>query len=245
MAFATPLFTWRRAIVPVTAGLFATGTILYPKTHLFAEAPEPSSLKKPIYDDVSAITSPSEHKASPSTPSSKTQSPTPTDRLAYQVRRTRLFIYAHVLAAEDTVNSLMDSFLHMESSFTSTIASLAPPKESNERLMPGAIYVLVAAMAGSIVSRNRNILLRSSIPLAVGVGAGWVVLPITMRNIGDFIWSYEQRFPVVADNHSRIRRAAEEGWRQAKSSGLGFANVVDEKIQGGREAAEEWVRKGR
>ncbi len=139
----------------------------------------------------------------------------------------------------------MSSFLHMESSFTSTIASLAPPKESNERLMPGAIYVLVAAMAGSIVSRNRNILLRTSVPLAVGLGAGWVVLPITMRNIGDLVWRYEERFPVIADNHLRIRRAAQEGWRQTKVHGLGFANAVDEKIQGGRDAAEEWVRKGR
>lgn len=111
--------------------------------------------------------------------------------------------------------------------------------------MPGAIYVLVAAMAGSIVSRNRNILLRTSVPLAVGLGAGWVVLPITMRNIGDLVWRYEERFPVIADNHLRIRRAAQEGWRQTKVHGLGFANAVDEKIQGGRDAAEEWVRKGR
>ncbi len=59
----------------------------------------------------------------------------------------------------------MDKAFALEQSFTSTVASLAPPaRESGERLMPGLIYVLVAAMAGSIVTRNRNILLRSSVP---------------------------------------------------------------------------------
>ena len=93
----------------------------------------------------------------------------------------------------------MDSALHLEDSFTSTVASLAPSPQSGEKLMPGTLYVLVAAMTGSIVSRNRNIILRGAIPLAVGIGAGWVVLPVTMRNVSDLLWKYEQRFPAVAD----------------------------------------------
>ena len=67
----------------------------------------------------------------------------------------------------------MSSVLKHEQSFTSTVASLAPPKESGERLFPGGIYVLVATMAGSIVSRNRNILIRATFPAAVGVGTAW------------------------------------------------------------------------
>lgn len=139
----------------------------------------------------------------------------------------------------------MSSFLYMESSFTNTIASLAPPKESGERIMPGAIYVLVAAMAGSIVSRNRNILLRAATPLAVGIGAGWVVLPITMRNMGDLVWDYEKKAPVISENHLRIRHAVEEGWRQTKVHGEATARFVDGKVTQARRTMEEWVRKGR
>ncbi len=111
--------------------------------------------------------------------------------------------------------------------------------------MPGAIYVLVAAMAGSIVSRNRNILLRSTVPLAVGIGVGWVVLPVTMRNVGDLVWEYEKKAPVISENHLRIRGAAEEGWRQAKVHGVAAARIVDEKVTQARETMEEWVRRGR
>ena len=96
---------------------------------------------------------------------------------------------------------MMDSFLHLENSFTSTIASLAPPPQSGEKLLPGTLYVLVAAMTGSIISRNRNIVLRGVVPLAVGIGAGWVFLPITMRNISDLLWKYEEKFPAIADSH--------------------------------------------
>jgi len=249
--------------VPVTAGILATGTILFPKTNLHAEAPpgdmvSPTShtwaynsiddiqlVKKPIYDDIPAIPSPHKHKPSKHDSATPTSSPTPTDRLAIQIGRARLAIYNGSLAAESRIDNLMSSFLHMESSFTNTIASLAPPKESGERLLPGGIYVLVAAMAGSIISRNRNILLRSSVPVLVGIGAGWVVLPVTMRNVGDLFWEYEKKAPVISENHLRIRGAAEEGWRQAKVHGAATARFVDDRVTQARESMEGWVRRGR
>ncbi len=139
----------------------------------------------------------------------------------------------------------MDSALDLETSFTSTIASLAPPKESGEKLMPGVIYVLVATMAGSIVSRNRNILLRAMVPLAAGVGTSWLVMPITSRNVGDLLWRYEQKTPFISENHLRIRNAAEQAWMLARDRGRMAIRAVDETAQGGREKVEEWVRKGK
>jgi organizing structure protein 2 len=162
-----------------------------------------------------------------------------------QIGKTRLFLYSHVAAAENKVNEFMDSVLDLEQSFTSTIASLAPPPQSGEKLMPGALYVLVAAMTGSIVSRNRNILLRGAVPLAVGIGAGWIVLPITMRNVSDLVWKYEQRFPAIADGHIRTREGVEKAWRMARIHTQQAVNVVDDKVSSGREAVEGWVKKGK
>jgi MICOS complex subunit MIC26 len=173
--------------------------------------------RKPIYDPPQPL--PSAHEISSTTPppaSGITDSPpesglttprgpSPTDRLAAQIKKSRLFLHRYAVAAEDGVNSGMDSFLSAEHSFTSTIASLAPPKESNEKLLPGGIYVLVAAMAGSIISRNRNILIRFATPIVTGVTAAHYVVPRTTRNAGDLIWSYEEKFPVVRDNHIRIK----------------------------------------
>ena len=139
----------------------------------------------------------------------------------------------------------MSSVLHSERAFTQTIASLAPPPETHERVMPGALYVLVAAMTGSIISRNRNILLRATTPFAVGLGAAWIVLPYTMRNVADLVWTYEEKVPVVALNHMRIRGAVEESWRQAKIHGEATKRWSDEMVREGREAIEGWVRKER
>jgi organizing structure protein 2 len=111
--------------------------------------------------------------------------------------------------------------------------------------MPGSLYVLVAAMTGSIVSRNRNILLRATVPLAVGIGAGWVVLPVTMRNVSDLLWKYEQRFPAIADGHIRTREGIEKAWRMARIHTQQAVNIVDDKVSSGREGVEGWVKKGK
>lgn len=223
--------------------------------------------KKPIYDDFElpattksagsssspvqavaeaaqqklAFTAPPEHQEPPKQP----RGPTPTDRLAVQIGRARLFLYQQVVAAEDAVNRTMDRAFDLEQSFTGTIASLAPPRESGEKIMPGAVYVLVAAMAGSIVTRRSNILLRATAPLALGIGAGWTVLPITMGNIADLAWKYEQRFPVVAENHLKLREGIENGISFARVHSEVGVRYVDEKVTDAREAVEDWVKKGK
>jgi MICOS complex subunit MIC26 len=204
-------------------------------------------LKKPIYDDYDLLPPPPQ--AVPSSAQSenpkKGASPTPTDRLATQIGKARLFLYAHVAAAENKVNEFMDSAFEVESNFVSTVASLAPPRQSGEKLIPGSLYVLVAAMAGSIVARNRNVVLRATLPLALGVSAGWVVLPVTMRNISDLLWKYEERFPAIADGHIRTRDGIEKAWRMARVHTQQAGHILDEKITSGREAVEGWVQKGK
>ncbi|KAL2756377.1 hypothetical protein ACRALDRAFT_2042514 [Sodiomyces alcalophilus JCM 7366] len=256
----------RRAVATLVLG----GVALTP-TAIFAESPDAARLaKKPIYDDLDiAPTKPSpppppaaatEEPAAPPSVSippppaerpdqdqkpHQSHGPSPTDRLAVQIGRARLFLHRHVLRAEDAVNRTMDRAFDLEQSFTNTIASLAPPRESGEKLMPGAIYVLVAAMAGSILARRSNILLRATAPVALGIGAGWTVLPITMGNVADLAWKYEQRFPVVAENHIKIREGIERGISFAKVHSEVGARFVDEKVTDARETVEAWVKKGK
>ncbi|EMD00126.1 hypothetical protein BAUCODRAFT_63573 [Baudoinia panamericana UAMH 10762] len=219
--------------------------------------PTKTRLRKPIYDipadeptpaDISATTPPPasgitdkpQDEPSPLTP----RRPSPTDRLAAEIRRGRLLLHSYAVRAEDAVNGGMDRFMSAEHSFTSTVASLAPPKESNEKLLPGSIYVLVAAMAGSIIARNRNILIRAVTPLITGVGTATYVIPRTTQNVGNLIWSYEEKYPVVRDNHLRasqsIRHFIETG-RAHSQMGLAMA---EERVQGVRQAVEDWLKKG-
>lgn len=142
--------------------------------------------KKPIYSTPVANTTPKyQHGISdplthtpPSVPEAST--PTPTDRLEKQIRRARLWLHGQTVAAENQFNRGLTWAFKKETNIANTIASLAPSAESGEQLLPGLIYVLVATMAGSIVSRNRNILIRATFPVAVGVTAGELSSYITL-----------------------------------------------------------------
>jgi len=211
--------------------------------------------RKPIYDappepstrEISATTPPpaSGITEKPQEESSAARGPSPTDRLATQIKSSRLFLHRYAVKTEDTVNSGMDRFMDAEHSFTSTIASLAPPKESNEKLLPGSIYVLVAAMAGSIISRNRNILIRFVTPIVTGVTTANYAVPRTTENVGNLIWDFEKKYPVVRDNHLRITQGVRHFVETGKAhSQMGLA-MAEEKVSGVRESVEDWVKKGR
>ncbi|OJD26263.1 hypothetical protein ACJ73_02365 [Blastomyces percursus] len=225
--------------------------------------PRRQSHRKPIYEDEpSAVPAKALQPESHSQPQSQLQEgdtqqstfPTKTlqrapatstaDMPSQQVRQARLFLYAHTLAAENSFNDALARVLRAESRFTNTIASLAPPRESGERLLSGSIYVLVSAMAGSIVSQNRGIFLRATTPLAVGTVAAWTLLPVTMQNVSDLVFEYEKKIPGVAEQHVRIRTAAEESWYTAKAHSAHARGLLESKIGQGREKLEEWVRKG-
>lgn len=213
--------------------------------------------RKPIYESATAH-APSTHEIALTTPvpasgitetpqdeANTKKSPTPTDRLAGQIRNSRLFLHNYAAKAEDAVNGGMDRFMSAEHSFTSTVASLAPPKESNEKLLAGGIYVLVAAMAGSIISRNRNILIRFATPIVTGVTAAHYTVPRTTENVGNLIWSYEEKYPAIRDNHLRIKDGVKHFIETGKAhSQMGLA-MAEDKVSGVRESVEDWVKKGR
>ncbi|KAK3394674.1 apolipo protein O-domain-containing protein [Podospora didyma] len=258
----------QRRVAPLTAAMLVGGIAFSPAVAL-AEAPaaDRHSSKKPIYDDDYDFVLP--EKSTPPTTTASSPAPatptsaliqssssnevitihprgaTPTDRLAAQIRHGRLFLYQHACAAEDAVNGGMSRAFDLERSFTSTIASLAPPRESGEKLMPGLIYVLVAGMAGSIMARNRNVVLRAGFPLTLGLGAAYAVIPVTMRNVGGLVWEYERRFPAVADAHLRTREGVEKSWTMAKLHTEIAASKVTETVGDAREKVEGWVRKGK
>lgn len=201
--------------------------------------------RKPIYSDHAAlIPKPKPSDTSPVSKPSPT-SPTPTDRLTGQVRKARLFLYDQSLAAEDGINNLMSYVLQKETSFTNTIASLAPGRETGEQLLPGAIYVLVATMTGSIISRNRGLFLRATFPLALGITAGWMLIPVTMRNIADLSWEYEKRVPLISDTHAEISGFTKEAWRQTKVHAKLVSDWADGKAAAGRETVESWVKEAK
>lgn len=178
-------------------------------------------------------------------PPAQSYRPTPTDRLAAGIGHARIALYKQETRAEDTVDDAMTRTLRLEHSFTSTLRSLAPPKESGEKVFPGALYVLVSSMAGSIITRNRNIFLRATIPAAIGVGAAYAILPITTKNVGDLVWTYEERYPGLADAHLKTKARMARFWETGKAHSAMTVGMLQDKVGETREKMEDWVKKGR
>lgn len=160
------------------------------------------------------------------------------------MRQARLFLYHNSLAVENSFNDFLSRALNIENAFTNTVASLAPSPESGEHFMPGGVYVIVAAMAGSIVSRNRGLILRGVSPLAFGTVAAWSLLPVTMRNVSDLVWEYEKKVPAVADGHLQLREKAEHIWSTGVAHSGMTRGIMEEKIGEARKKLEQVVSKG-
>ncbi|KAJ2895747.1 hypothetical protein MKZ38_006187 [Zalerion maritima] len=256
-AMAARVLLRRRA-----APLLATCAVLMVPTVAFAEAPPsaaPShsqSNKKPIYDDLPIIpstvpTSQPQSALARQTPAetaiapSKPRGPTPTDRLAGQIKVARLWLHSKATATEDGVNNMLTRAFTLERSFTETVASLAPPRESGERLMPGAIYVLVAAMAGSVMTKNRGIILRASTPVVLGVFAAKAFVPVTTKNVGDLVWEWEKKIPPVADAHTSVTNGIDKAVHFSKVHANLGRNWVEDNVSTAREIVEGWIKKGK
>ncbi|KAF8456763.1 apolipo protein O-domain-containing protein, partial [Kalaharituber pfeilii] len=176
-------------------------------------------------------------------PSLEPTRPTPTDRLATHIRTARQFINTHYSVLSHRFNEYLNQYLHYEHTVTSTVASLAPPKGSGEQVVPGSIYVLVTAMAGSILTRRRIWPIRILTPIVVATGASWYFLPLTTRNVGELLWHFEKKVPAVAETHLQIRKTAEDNIAVIRQNIVETRKVVDENVTKGRETIEEWVKK--
>ncbi|KAF3902436.1 hypothetical protein ABW21_db0200633 [Orbilia brochopaga] len=212
-------------------------------------AEEPMQSKKSIYDDYPPPSPTGPHRPHLSLPS--TESPTdtaphrretPTDRLATQIGIGRRAVYNEVVKVQRTFDDLFDRYLHIEHTVTTTIADIAPSQRSGETIIPGALFVAISAMAGSVLARRRMFPLRVLAPVVTGVAASWYFLPVTTRNVADLAWRWEQKVPAVAEAHLATRRGIEDGWSTATGSYRQARETVEESTAKARHTIEGWVR---
>lgn len=99
-------------------------------------------------------------------------------------------------------------------------------------------------MGTSILARNRNILLRATLPVVVGIGAAKYLLPVTSQNVGNLVWRYEKKFPVLADWHERTQDRVVRFVRTSIDHSKMGAGMLEDKIGEARKNIEGWVSKG-
>ncbi|GBB90772.1 hypothetical protein RclHR1_17830005 [Rhizophagus clarus] len=132
------------------------------------------------------------------------ESPT---RLEKRIRQTRIQAIKASRDFEHKVHGTADKWIAMEQNTEKTIKEIVA---QDERLMPGALYISVAGLAGTIIARNRNILLRIASPLFFTIASSYYFLPKTSHNISKKIQEYEQKSPKLLKVHHSIYEVASD-----------------------------------
>lgn len=113
-----------------------------------------------------------------------------------------------------------------QSPSSARIKSLAPPPEK-ETVLPGALWIGVSTLFGSILSRPRALPIRLLVPPTFFFVSANYFLPLTTSNVLDYVTSLEKRFiPDVAKRQEELVK----DMRGSVDSGLKSVGRVRESV---------------
>ncbi|TDL26918.1 hypothetical protein BD410DRAFT_475685 [Rickenella mellea] len=114
------------------------------------------------------------------------------------------------------VQGWVSRWIGVEHAVENRVKSLIPP---DEPLTPGLLYVGVATLTGSVVSRNRNIALRLTLPPTLFLLSLNYLLPKTSSNIGAYVSQLEHKYtPALARTQDTAIAHSAMTWERAKDA---------------------------
>ncbi|CAO3577505.1 unnamed protein product [Absidia cylindrospora] len=125
---------------------------------------------------------------------------------------------AHV----DTFHGHVQSF---ENDVRGTINEIV---SEDEDILPNAVYIGVAALAGTIIARNRNIVLRFLTSTAMATGASFYLLPKTTHNLGVQLEKLERKYPELGKAHATANEAVDDVRKEVDAVLLKLRGQLDE-----------------
>ncbi|CAH6722212.1 MICOS subunit Mic26p [[Candida] jaroonii] len=117
-------------------------------------------------------------------------------------KSVRQSIYNVYSSSVDYVNSGYDKYHKTERSVTTTVSEL---HDKNEDLVPNGIYVIVGALSGTVMSRQRGILSKITFPVIMGLVSFKYFLPQTFNSTKNFVWKLEKKtVPEIAHQQENL-----------------------------------------
>ncbi|KAG8812036.1 hypothetical protein FRC17_002222 [Serendipita sp. 399] len=136
-------------------------------------------------------------------------------QLESNIRKTREIVAEAYGAGRSRVQTVVDRWIGVEHAVETRLKSLSPPADV-EPLFPGALWVGVAMLSGSIFSRGRRIS-RIIRPPLWGLVAAAFFLPNHTRNVGNYIFELEERYiPAVAKRQQELAANGKRGLESSK-----------------------------
>ncbi|CAI2184347.1 751_t:CDS:2 [Funneliformis geosporum] len=148
------------------------------------------------------------------------ESPT---RLEEAIKQARIHVTKTACDLERQFHGVINKWITIEQNTEKTIKEIIAP---NERLMPEALYVTVAGLAGTIIARNRNILLRIATPLVFTIASSYYFLPQTSQNISKKFQENQHKYPQLLKVHRSISDIASDAKQKVDTSISDLKNIV-------------------
>ncbi|KAJ9084021.1 hypothetical protein DSO57_1028480 [Entomophthora muscae] len=110
-------------------------------------------------------------------------------RIEEKMKEFRLECNKSLHQLRETFQGYINQVISLEKKTETTVLNLVP---KDEIFIPNALYVGIVGISGSILTRNRNILLRTLAPLSLGTLSAYYFIPGTTNNIAKLIHSSYQ-----------------------------------------------------
>ncbi|KAI9314230.1 apolipo protein O-domain-containing protein, partial [Dichotomocladium elegans] len=146
-------------------------------------------------------------------------------KLEEHVAYAQKFANEKVEEGKTHVNSLHREWKQFEQCVKNTVKQTI---DKDEEILPNALYVGVAALAGTILARNRNIVIRFATSTALAVGTSYYLLPKTTHNVALQLEKVERRYPQVQAAHQSVNEAVGDVRKQVDEALAQVRGAVDE-----------------
>lgn len=149
--------------------------------------------------------------------------------LQSNIESIRTFFNKTVVSTEDKVDQLTSSYHTKEQHFSTTIARL---HDRDEDLLPGTIYIAIAALTGSILTRRSNIFLRGITPLVLGTLAFKLALPNTFTNSTSFLHKIEtEKLPELTNKQDELVKGLEGFVNKSETEYKSGVKKLDQSVE--------------
>ncbi|KAI5835246.1 hypothetical protein K523DRAFT_368491 [Schizophyllum commune Tattone D] len=131
---------------------------------------------------------------------------------------------------------IVSKWIGIEKAVEHRVKALAAPDEA---MTPALLYVGIATLTGSILTRNRSLLTRFVIPPAFLVGSMNYFLPHTSANISAYGASLEETyFPTLAEKHAIANAHSAMTWQRLKDATESGREKLGDGVLAAVEAAQ-------
>lgn len=156
-----------------------------------------------------------------------------------QVEHVRCWINSIMSKFEHAEQNASDRFFGEEYEVISVVSKL---HDKSEPVLPSVIYILIAGLGGSIISRRQNIMVRALVPTLFGVGTWAALMPQTFENAILYLTTDQSRnIPKIANVQKEIDKQVEEV-RQQTSEFLDKVEAETETwVSKTRKTVENWI----